>query len=138
MAHDLHDRVIDEDLHCVHCGYNLRTLATDGDCPECGAPVEETVHLPQTMSPRERNMLRFLYWLVGGQAACAIGGGIARWSMVGEWLQQISAVCFLASVPVSLLLVLIMRDRHAIARIGLLFLLACGLFAIFLAGGLAR
>ena len=27
------------DLPCVDCGYNLRTLARDGMCPECGRPV---------------------------------------------------------------------------------------------------
>ena len=27
------------DLPCVHCQYNLRTLAGDGNCPECGARV---------------------------------------------------------------------------------------------------
>jgi hypothetical protein len=128
---------IDDDVQCVHCGYNLRTMPVDGDCPECGAPVEETLHPPKTMSPRERNMLRFLYWLVGGQAACAVSGLIDQWSVVGEWLGLLSMLCFLAFIPVSLLLALIMRDRHAIARIGLLFLLACGLFALVLAPGLA-
>lgn len=27
------------DLPCLNCGYNLRTLAADGLCPECGTPV---------------------------------------------------------------------------------------------------
>lgn len=27
------------DLRCVRCGYNLRTLAWDGRCPECGTAV---------------------------------------------------------------------------------------------------
>ena len=34
---DLKRRGIDP--HCVHCGYNLRGLATDGRCPECGALI---------------------------------------------------------------------------------------------------
>ena len=28
------------DLPCANCGYNLRTQPADGDCPECGHPVE--------------------------------------------------------------------------------------------------
>jgi hypothetical protein len=31
------------DLPCFFCGYNLRTLATDGVCPECGQPVPDTL-----------------------------------------------------------------------------------------------
>lgn len=30
---------IETDLACVECGYNLRTLAQTGSCPECGTPV---------------------------------------------------------------------------------------------------
>lgn len=31
---------IDTDLYCVGCGYNLRTLAATGICPECSLPVD--------------------------------------------------------------------------------------------------
>lgn len=30
-------------LPCIQCGYNLRTLAHDGRCPECGTPVAVTL-----------------------------------------------------------------------------------------------
>jgi len=30
---------LDDDAPCRRCGYNLRGLALDGLCPECGAPV---------------------------------------------------------------------------------------------------
>ena len=36
---------VDRSLPCIHCGYNLYTLATAGRCPECGMPVEMTVTL---------------------------------------------------------------------------------------------
>lgn len=39
---DDHDRVA-VDLPCLHCGYNLRTLASEGRCPECGHPVMESL-----------------------------------------------------------------------------------------------
>ncbi len=31
------------DLPCVACGYNLRALATDGRCPECGEPIPHSL-----------------------------------------------------------------------------------------------
>jgi len=34
--------MIDGDLPCIQCGYNLRSLSRAGNCPECGFPVEET------------------------------------------------------------------------------------------------
>src|SRR5262245_61149081 len=30
---------VESDLRCVNCGYNLRTLAWDAVCTECGKPV---------------------------------------------------------------------------------------------------
>lgn len=32
-------QLIDHDIDCIKCGYNLRGLAMSGTCPECGAPV---------------------------------------------------------------------------------------------------
>jgi hypothetical protein len=34
-----HTARVETDLPCAKCGYNLRTLAWDGKCPECSAPV---------------------------------------------------------------------------------------------------
>jgi hypothetical protein len=31
------------DLGCVRCGYNLRGLSPDGACPECGAPIDQSL-----------------------------------------------------------------------------------------------
>lgn len=39
------ESAIDRDLPCVRCGYNLRTLALDGLCPECGTRVALTITL---------------------------------------------------------------------------------------------
>ncbi len=33
-----------EDVACRHCGYNLRGLALDGQCPECEMAIEKTLH----------------------------------------------------------------------------------------------
>ena len=39
------DGRIGQDLPCLKCGYNLRTLLDDGECPECGASVHESARL---------------------------------------------------------------------------------------------
>ena len=40
-----HDgRILDDDLTCLHCGYNLRSLLPDGACPECGTAVARSIH----------------------------------------------------------------------------------------------
>ena len=33
--------VIEHDLSCMSCGYNLRALPPDGQCPECGTEVRD-------------------------------------------------------------------------------------------------
>jgi hypothetical protein len=37
--------LIDEDIACVRCDYNLRTQTVDGSCPECGMAVHDTLRL---------------------------------------------------------------------------------------------
>jgi len=39
------DGRIDHDLPCLKCGYNLRTLLDDGQCPECGTSIHESARL---------------------------------------------------------------------------------------------
>ncbi|MAX22936.1 MAG: hypothetical protein CMJ19_00410 [Phycisphaeraceae bacterium] len=36
---------IDEDLPCIGCGYLLRSMSPDGDCPECGKAVSQTTQI---------------------------------------------------------------------------------------------
>lgn len=35
---------LDQDLPCLRCGYNLRGLAPDGSCPECGTAIGRSAH----------------------------------------------------------------------------------------------
>jgi hypothetical protein len=37
------DDLIDEDMPCLRCSYNLRGLRPAGNCPECGAAISKTV-----------------------------------------------------------------------------------------------
>ncbi len=36
--------VVEYELHCRRCGYDLRTLGFDGACPECGRPILMTAY----------------------------------------------------------------------------------------------
>lgn len=36
--------LIAEDLHCRRCGYNLRTMSPEVQCPECGTAVGQSIH----------------------------------------------------------------------------------------------
>jgi hypothetical protein len=36
---------VEGDVPCGRCGYNLRTLAVEGVCPECAALVGESLRL---------------------------------------------------------------------------------------------
>jgi hypothetical protein len=47
------DQLIDEDLPCIKCSYNLRGLQDEGQCPECGTNIEETLDfaLAQVLCP---------------------------------------------------------------------------------------
>lgn len=41
-------KVVETDLACARCGYNLRTAAWAGVCPECGLAVERS-RLPEDL-----------------------------------------------------------------------------------------
>jgi hypothetical protein len=60
---------IGQDVHCIHCGYNLRSLLPQQACPECNQPVSESLR---------GNLLQFsdptwLTRLVGGMNWMIVG-----------------------------------------------------------------
>jgi hypothetical protein len=67
---------ITRDLSCVYCGYNLRTLAITGRCPECGEPVATSL---RERPFRFRNdampgrLQRGLLWLTVGILTATVG-----------------------------------------------------------------
>ncbi len=61
--------VIERDLLCIRCEYNLRTLALYARCPECGTPVEDSLIDEEELDRRYR--LRRWMALLG--AAVVIG-----------------------------------------------------------------
>jgi hypothetical protein len=61
--------VVQEDVPCRRCGYNLRTLPVDGQCPECGTEVR-----PSLRGRRLVNADRgWLAWICGGAILFGVG-----------------------------------------------------------------
>lgn len=60
---------IDENITCITCGYMIRGIDPQGDCPECGTPVNRSLHgdLLRFRDPRwlqllARGMMCLLLW----------------------------------------------------------------------------
>jgi hypothetical protein len=46
--------VVDIQLSCTRCGYELKSLPAEGDCPECGEPIRFTII--DTVDPAARRL----------------------------------------------------------------------------------
>src|SRR5688572_19635824 len=65
--------VVETDRPCANCGYNLRTLPKDGNCPECGWEVQRSLRAVSFASAG-------WYWLA--RSALGLGMLIAAWGAV--------------------------------------------------------
>ena len=45
------DAYLEIDLPCVECGYNLKGLQIEGNCPECGLPLRSTFSMSTEIQP---------------------------------------------------------------------------------------
>ena len=54
IADDLSKMIIAQSLPCSRCGYDIRKLHADGDCPECGEPISLTII--ETVDPAARRL----------------------------------------------------------------------------------
>ena len=54
IADDLKEMVVAQTLQCARCGYDLRSLQADGDCPECGEPIRLTII--ETVDPASKRL----------------------------------------------------------------------------------
>lgn len=84
--------LIDGDLECVGCGYNLRTLARDANCPECAAPVGDSVDaFPPAFLFRRWSSIRWirlglLLWVL---SILAWAGGFIYCTMRVAWATEL-------------------------------------------------
>lgn len=57
--------IVQRDLPCIRCGYNLRALPRDGRCSECGLAVDATYQAEwDRQRPLDRLRQRPLHWLL--------------------------------------------------------------------------
>jgi hypothetical protein len=84
--------VIESDLHCIRCGYNLRTLSVEGRCPECGSLVCETIDadLPGRWRKRVRaGLLLLMLQNLHGLVSSAIYATLFSLFGTANWPQSI-------------------------------------------------
>lgn len=70
---------IESDLHCIACGHNLRTLAWEGKCSECGTPAERS-RVPEWLTVND------LWSLRGIRMALAV---LVMWIIINCWVRTI-------------------------------------------------
>lgn len=84
--------ILEIDLPCVHCGYNLKMQLSNGRCPECGALIDDTLMLNKEL---EKSRPGWLRRLAISNALLAI----VRVLMLGIWglafgqERQLVAIC---------------------------------------------
>jgi len=54
IAENLSRMVVVLPLPCIRCGYDLRSLVADGNCPECGEPIRLTII--ESIDPASRRL----------------------------------------------------------------------------------
>ena len=81
------DGRLDQDLPCLKCGYNLRTLRDDAQCPECGASVHESARLAwlcQHDPPWLRRLARSTIWIGTAMIGFILYLSFALWASLGS------------------------------------------------------
>jgi len=93
---------MDADLPCVQCGYNLRTQLPDGDCPECGRLIDDTLRLAQlfTRDPRWLSrMARSMSWTIVSLSCLALATGVGTGYMIALLFNR-SMISLMWSAPI--------------------------------------
>lgn len=81
--------MIDTDVLCLNCGYNLRMQTVDGECPECGLAVNITLRKDRLadapLAYRQRLQRGATWWWVGTLLACPLLYGGVLIATLGLW-----------------------------------------------------
>jgi hypothetical protein len=72
-----------DDLPCRSCGYNLRTLATSGVCPECATPIAASLR-SERLREADPNWLRQMH----------TGCKLEYWGIWTAWISYITLQAF--------------------------------------------
>jgi hypothetical protein len=91
------DGRIDMDVPCLRCGYNLRTLFDDRDCPECGASVHESARLLRLCHYKPDWLYRLAnatVWIGTSMICFALFVILVLWSPRGVLVKAASDVIF--------------------------------------------
>src|SRR5215216_4051706 len=74
LAAPLPSTAIEQNIHCLRCGHNLRTLSTDARCPECSTPIASSLNwnLLRFADPSWTNMLALSLGLMMLASAIAL------------------------------------------------------------------
>lgn len=64
--------VLDRDLACARCDYNLRTLTANAVCPECGEPIARTLESQSALAWARRIRAGFWQLLIWASVALAV------------------------------------------------------------------
>ncbi len=89
---DTTSKQINHDLPCLHCGYNLRGMAADKRCPECGMEVGRSLRGDQLRYSDPR-------WV----RTIARGANLIMWSVIA----------FVAMILLGIVVSLVLAENHA-------------------------
>jgi len=88
-------RIVEQDLPCVHCGYNVRTRATTERCPECGALISDTLELNRELARSRPGWLRML---AVGNLLLVLARGMLLGIYATAFFERMDAAAILAIV----------------------------------------
>jgi predicted RNA-binding Zn-ribbon protein involved in translation (DUF1610 family) len=87
-----------DDMMCLACGYNLRGLSGDGNCPECGHSIQRTIVARQGMTKRELAALAFRITALWMLLATIINHAQIWQYYLRQWTQSIVMILMLGLV----------------------------------------
>jgi hypothetical protein len=102
---------IDQDCHCVSCGYNLRGLNPNSICPECATPIGRSAHgdfLRFSDPTWVETLAEGMQWIVAGILVSivvggCVGGGVSALGAAGGNTQAVTLFMALLGLGISLI-----------------------------------